>query len=342
MRKWFLLFLIIPLIVVSGCKQKEYKLIYVKETWNTKKEGSEKNQYKIGIVPKLVNIPYFTAVEEGAKEAGKKLGVEVIFSGPPVADSTQQIKIIEELIADKVDVLAVSANDPVTLIPILLEAQQEGIKVITWDSDVEQRGREFFVNMVDPETLGRHLMDTLAWNSMEEGSYAIITGSKSASNLNEWMNWIQVQQKENYPNMKLVKIAESDDDPQKAYVEAKKILHAYPNIKGIIGGSSVGPPAIARAVKETGKSGKVAVVGLSSPNSMNEYLKDGSAQVITLWSPKKLGYLTVSVAVNLLNGNPPSDRQDIEGVGKIRTKGDMVIMGEPVDFTKENVDQYDF
>lgn len=75
---------------------------------------------------------------------------------------------------------------------------------------------------------------------------------------------------------------------------------------------------------------------------MNDYLKDGSAQIITLWSPKKLGYLTVAIANNLNEGIYPYDKQEIAGVGKIQLLGEMVIMGEPIDFTKENVDQYDF
>ncbi|HZH58929.1 MAG TPA: autoinducer 2 ABC transporter substrate-binding protein, partial [Metabacillus sp.] len=86
----------------------------------------------------------------------------------------------------------------------------------------------------------------------------------------------------------------------------------------------------------------IAVVGLSSPNPMNEYLKDGSAQIITLWSPKKLGYLTVALSKNIIIGSLPYDNQEIPGVGKIRMIDDVVIMGEPIDFTKENVDQYDF
>jgi len=71
-------------------------------------------------------------------------------------------------------------------------------------------------------------------------------------------------------------------------------------------------------------------------------LKEDFAQVVTLWSPKKLGYLTVALANNLVEGTTPYDRQQIPEVGKISVIDDMVIMGEPIDFTKENVDQYDF
>lgn len=331
------------LVFVSGCSKKgEFEIVYSKGDLEGKSENTEQRQYTIAVVPKLVNIPYFNAVEEGAIEAGEELGVQVIYKGPTVADSRQQIKIIEDLIAQKVDVIAVSANDPDKLVPVMKRAQRANIKVITWDSDTHSSSRQFFINMVNPETLGRHLMDTLAWNIDEKGEFAIITGSESAANLNVWLNWIKVQQREYYPNMKLVETVASDDDPHKAYTLAKELLSKYPHLKGIVGNSSVGPPAAAQAVKEENKIGSVAVVGLSTPNPMNEYLKIGAAQVVTLWSPKKLGYLTVALATNLLNGTEPYHQQEVPKVGRISVLDDMIIMGEPIDFTKENVDQYDF
>jgi len=341
-------FQVLMLLFVSGCNfgatnNNEYKVLYTNEPSQQDDEKQQPSDYTVAIIPKVINIPYFNAVEEGAMEAGKDLGVKVIYKGPTIADSEHQIKIIDELIQnEEVDVIAVSANDPEKLVPVLKKAQNHQIKVITWDADTMPEARDFFINMVNPETLGRHLMDTLAWNVDEQGEFAIMTGANSASNLNEWLKWIKQHQKEYYPNMKLVEIAATDDDPNKAYLIAKQLIKDYPNLKGIIGNSSVGPPAAAQAVKETGKAGSIAVVGLSPPNPMNEYLKDGSAQIITLWSPKKLGYLTVALSKNIVTGSYPYDNQEIPGVGKIRRIDDVVIMGEPIDFTKENVDQYDF
>ncbi|MCD9020700.1 autoinducer 2 ABC transporter substrate-binding protein [Cohnella sp. NL03-T5] len=306
------------------------------------KSSRPEKKIKIGLVPKGIGIDYFNYAAQGAMEAGKSLGIDIIFSGPPTADADLQIETVEGLIEQKVDLIAISANDPVKLVPVLQKARERGIKVITWDADTEPQGRQFFVNMVEPEVLGRHLLDTLALSMGEKGNYAIMTGSFAAANLNEWLKWIRIQQKEYYPDLKLVATVATDDDHGKAYDVAKKLLADYPNLNGILGNSSVGPPGAAKAVKEAGKSGKVKVVGLSNPNLMRSYLHEGSAQVATLWSPKKLGFLTIMLAYHYLNGEMPVDGQEIDGVGNIRVNGDMVIMGEPLDFTTDNVDQYDF
>ncbi|RKP53229.1 autoinducer 2 ABC transporter substrate-binding protein [Cohnella endophytica] len=343
-------------LLATSCQArsaKPYELIYSMDKEKGQPTGQAQPQpsetsgpakkFKIAFVPKGTELnDYFAYAVEGAQEAGRSLGVDVIVAGSKTADADLQIESLKKLIADKVDLIAISANDPVKLVPVLREAMNQGIKVITWDADTEPEGRTFFVNMVDPEVLGRHLLDTLALAMGEKGNYAIMTGSFSAANLNEWLKWIHVQQKEYYPDLHLVATVANDDDKEKAYDVAKQLLTDYPSLDGILGNSSVGPPGAAKAVREAGKAGKVKVVGLSNPNLMRPFLHDGSAQIATLWSPKKLGYLTIVLAIDYLNGRKPADGQEVEGVGNIRVNGDMVIMGEPLDFTPDNVDQYDF
>ncbi|MFC0216284.1 autoinducer 2 ABC transporter substrate-binding protein [Paenibacillus chartarius] len=303
-------------------------------------EGME--SYTIGIVPKAMENPYFNAAYDGAREAAADLGMKVVFRGPQTADADQQVKVIEGLIASGVDLLAVSANDPARLVPVLKQAKAQGIKVITWDSDTLPEARAFFINMVDSETLGRHLMDTMASHIPENSEFAILTGALSASNLNEWIQWIRKQREEFYPDKKLVAVVPTDDVPQEAYEAAKRLLEEHPHLAGIIGNSSIATPAAAQAVKEAGKAGAIQVVGLSTPLLIGSYLQDGSAQMATLWSPKRLGYLTVALAKQYLDGHLPYNGEAVYNVGNIRVSGDKVIMGAPLDFTKQNVGQYDF
>ncbi|PWW07302.1 monosaccharide ABC transporter substrate-binding protein (CUT2 family) [Paenibacillus cellulosilyticus] len=338
------------MIIVSACSSGSgtpYRIVYSMDTQQTTSEAVpdsslQDQRYSVAIIPKGTEIDYFTVAAEGAQEAANDLDIDVMFEGPKTADVSGQIEVIDSMIQRHVDLIAVSANDPEALIPVLEKARQAGIKVISWDADADPQVRDFYVNMVDPETLGRHLMDTLANAMGEKGNFAILTGAISASNLSDWLKWIQVQHKAYYPEMNLVKVVATDDNLTKAGEVAKQLLAEHPELNGIIGNSSVGFLSAANAVKDAGKAGAVKVVGLSNPNFTRSYLNEGTVQMATLWSPKKLGYLTVVLANNLLNGVRPADGQDIPKVGKIRVVGDMVIMGEPLDFSKENVNQYDF
>ncbi|WP_230986969.1 substrate-binding domain-containing protein [Cohnella fermenti] len=238
------------LLLVSACGSNgaagSYKVIYELESPSATDEGdglaaNPAPHYRIGVVPKLNNT-YFDVVKQGAQEAAWDIDVELLYEAPASADPDDQIEVIRGLMGKNVDAIAVSANDPDELVPVLEEAKSQGIKIVTWDSDAAPEAREFFVNMVDPETLGRHLLDTLAWSMGEKGDFAILTGSLAAANLNEWIGWIKKQQEEYYPNLHLLEIVPTEDDPDKAYEAAKSLLAKYPGLDGIIGNSSVGPP----------------------------------------------------------------------------------------------------
>src|SRR6266404_8936915 len=92
---------------------------------------------KIALVVKALGIGFFEAANKGAQEAAKELGdVEIIYTGPTNTTAEGQIEVINTLIAQKVDPIAISANDKDALVPVLKKAMQRGIKVISWDSGV--------------------------------------------------------------------------------------------------------------------------------------------------------------------------------------------------------------
>ncbi len=101
--------------------------------------------------------------------------------------------------------------------------------------------------------------------------------------------------------------------------------------------STVAPLGAAQAIEDS-----VALVGTALPTDSLPFLENGSLKVATLWDPEKLGYLTVSLAKDLAEGNLPTDGQDIPNVGQIEVRDQTVIMGPPTDFTAENAGDYDF
>ncbi|MCL6443499.1 MAG: autoinducer 2 ABC transporter substrate-binding protein [Alicyclobacillus sp.] len=298
----------------------------------------------IALVPKLVGIPYFNASQEGAEKAGKDLGVNVIYTGPTQADSAAQVKVVEDLIAKHVDVIAVAPDDPAAIQPVLQKAKQAGIKVMDWDTpagDISQ----ISVHQIDDEVYGRHIADLLAEKMGGKGDYAIITGGLSAANLNAWIDAAEKEMKEKYPNMHLVtNPVPSDEKQQVAHQKALDLLKAYPTLKGFMTFSTPAPLGAAQAIEDQHLIGKVFDVGTALPKDSAPFLKDGSLSVATLWDPAKLGYLTVYLAKDLASGKMPTDGEDIPNVGKIQVKpdGKTVIMGPPTDFTKDNVDQFNF
>lgn len=300
----------------------------------------------IVVMPKLVGIPYFNASETGAIEAGKELGIEVIYTGPTQGDAAQQVTMIEDLLIKGIDALAIAPNDPDAVSPALQKAIQENVLVVDWDTPASGDDVKYSIHQIDDQKFGEIIWDKLVEAmGTEEGEYAIVTGYLTAANLNTWIKAGTDYAATRYPNLKLVTDpVASDESAQEAYTQTLALLAAYPNLKGIVGVSTPAPIGAAMAVQEKGLQDKVAVVGSSMPKDSAPYLKDGSLDFGILWDPGMLGKLTVYVAHYELNGTPITNGMEIPGVGAITVweDGKTIIMGDPSVWTAENVDQFDF
>jgi ABC-type sugar transport system substrate-binding protein len=244
-----------------------------------------------------------------------------------------------------VDVIVAACENKDSLSTALRKARQAGIKIVTYDADAQTDARSYFVNQATAQGIGETLIDTTAEHTAAEGEFAIITGTLTSANLNEWIDAIKVRHAEKYPNMKLVGIRPCDDQKDKAQQEASNLLSANPNLKAIVAVCSPGVPGAAEAVKQAGKTGAVKVVGLGLPSENRAYVKDGVTQAVILWSPEDLGYLAVQAGVALAKGELAEKNVKTFAAGKLgelKIEGDSIILGKPIAFDQGNINDYDF
>jgi ABC-type sugar transport system substrate-binding protein len=176
-----------------------------------------------------------------------------------------------------------------------------------------------------------------------KGELAIVTGTLSAANQNEWIKFIKQRLAEKYPNITLAVIRPSDDDRDKAFAETQTILKVYPNVKVIMGIATPAVPGAAEAVKQSGRS-DVKVTGLTLPNLAKPYIHGGTVESIVLWNTGNLGYLTVYAADAMSKGalKPGASAMQAGRLGRIEIAGDQILLGAPFIFNKTNIDQFNF
>src|SRR5437868_9565385 len=111
-------------------------------------QASESNSkpLTVAMMPKSKGNAYFISCKKGAEIAAKELGVKLLWDGPTDPDPARQNEIVETWITRGVDVIAVAVENRAGISTSLRKARQNGIKVITWDSDAEPDAREFLVN----------------------------------------------------------------------------------------------------------------------------------------------------------------------------------------------------
>ncbi|HZM88693.1 MAG TPA: substrate-binding domain-containing protein [Blastocatellia bacterium] len=297
----------------------------------------------IAMMPKAKGDPYFISCKQGAEDAAKELGVELLWDGPTDLDPAKQNEVIEAWITIGVDVIAVSVENEVAVSTVLQKAREKGIKVVTWDADAQDNARDFFINQATPQGIGYTLTDEAARILNSKGELAIITASLSAANQNEWIKHIKARLAEKYPDMKLVAIQPSDGDRDRAFAETQTVLKVHPNVKLIMAIAAPAVPGAAEAVKQSRRA-DVKVTGLSLPNMCKPYVHDGIIESIVLWNTLDLGYLTVYASRALSEGQlKPGDQSIAAGrLGKVEVQKDEVRLGAPFIFNKSNIDGFDF
>jgi simple sugar transport system substrate-binding protein len=271
---------------------------------------------QVPVVVKIAGIPWFTAMEKGIKEAAKDTGLNASMVGPTTADPAQQVRLVEDLVAKNVKVIAVVPNDAKALEPVFKRAQAAGIPIITHESP-DQQGNTWDIEMIDNQQFGELYMKKLAEYMGEEGEYMVVVGGLTVPLHNAWADFAIAYQKEHYPKMKLVAdrfgVGESLD-------ETKRVTHdmilAHPSLKGVLIYGSSGVVGGAQAVKEAGKKDQIAVIGTCSPSQARKYIMDGIIRESYIWNPVEAGKAIVNLAKLVADGTPIVDGMDFPGLGK--------------------------
>lgn len=299
------------------------------------------------LVPKNLGNPYFDTANVGAQEAAKELGVTVTYQGSATADATQQIQLLNSLLAQKVGGLAISANDADALVPVGKQAIDSGIPVVTWDSAIAPGGRTVHINQANAADIASTQIKMASDLAGGAGKIAILSATSTAPNQNEWIGLMKEElKKADYAKLELVETVYGDDQDEKSYTEAQALFKKYPDLKVIIAPTTVGIASSARAVQDANLVGKVFVTGLGTPNQMRDYVKSGAAPQFALWNPGDLGYLAIqtlnAIATGKIKGQP-GDKFTAGRLGDYTIAADgTILLGKPTVFSKDNIDQFKF
>jgi rhamnose transport system substrate-binding protein len=303
-------------------------------------------ELRVAMVVKNLGNGFFEAARDGGMEAAKQLGgVKVIYTGPTTPTAEGQIEIISTLIAQNVDAIVISANDPDALVPICKRAMSRGITVLSFDSGVAKAGRIFHINPSSPDLIGEKQIEMVSKTLGGKGEIAILSATAQATNQNTWIKVMKkVLAKPAYKGLKLVDVVYGDDQSDKSYREAIGLLRKHPGLKAIIAPTTVGITASAKAVTDQKLVGKVFVTGLGLPSEMAGHVHSGAVDTFAIWNPVDLGYTAVYAAHQVRTKKATGKAGSTVPIGRM---GKLTIdqsgetaMAQPFVFDKSNVDKF--
>lgn len=287
-------------------------------------------KYVFALVPKNTNNPFFDQARDGCKKAEKESNgaFECLYIGPDEhGGGDEEVQVVADLIAKKVDGIAVSPSNAAAMGHELVEAKKAGIPVLTFDADLlpaDKGLRLAFVGTHNYE-IGVNLAKMVQKIKPHGGTICIQSGGAAAANHNERMQGIRDTlagrpMTGDAPGARLNgengwKEADgcplyTNDDFTVALQQLQDILGKYPNLDAFVptGGFAefLGQAYKTTAAKFKDKiaSGALAMPVADTLDVQIEELKMGLASGNVGQRPFDMGYKAMKFLYDIKQGKP--------------------------------------
>jgi ABC-type sugar transport system substrate-binding protein len=255
--------------------------------------------YVLGMKGPGAGNPFWAAVESGATEKGKELGVDVVVLAPPAESDVQaQITQIEDQITKGADGIALAPTDPNALAPVVDAAKAKGIPVVFVDTKGINDGVTFIGTNNE---MGAKLAADFICSKIAKGSevailQGIITQSTGQARANGAKTGLDGC------GLKVVAEQTAEWDRAKGQAVTENILTGNPNIKAIFASNDNMALGAVEALKAAGKLQDVMVVGFDANPDAAASILAGEMTASVAQAPKNMGAFGVQSLVKLKKG----------------------------------------
>jgi ribose transport system substrate-binding protein len=243
--------------------------------------------------------PFWAAVEAGAQEKAKELGVDLVVLAPPEESDVQsQISQVEDQLAKNIDALAIAPTDPNALAPIVDKAKAAGVGVVFIDT----KGINDGVTFIGPNNeAGAALAADFICKSIEKGSDVAIlqgiitqsTGQARADGSKKGLTDC---------GMNVVAEQPADWDTAKAQTAMENIITGNPNLKAVFASNDNMALGAVQALKAASILDKVMVVGFDANPNAAESILAGEMTATIAQNPMNMGRFGVENALKVKKG----------------------------------------
>lgn len=241
----------------------------------------------------------------GVEQAAAEFGVDVAMVGPVGANAEEQVAELENLIEAGVDGLAISSVSTDALAPIINRALEQGIPVVTYNTDNPTSNRLAFAGQ-DLVQSGREAGQLMGEVLGGEGRVIITTLDAAA----QWSLDRERGAREalaEFPGIEVVTTVNTGTEPQQIYGSIENALLANPDVDGILSLECCSTPAAGEYVSRNRLEGEVAVVGFDLLPQTVELVQEGVVSATIDQAPDRQSFEAVRMLLDVLEGTAVSD-----------------------------------
>lgn len=281
---------------------------------------------KVALVMKSLANEFFQTMEEGAKAHQKANAKDYTLIANGIkdeTDTTAQIKIIQQMINEKVDAIVLAPADSKALVPVVKEAVDKGVLVVNIDNKLDDGAlgeKGLTVPFVGPDNRkGAKLVgDYLAKQLKAGDKVGILEGVSTTFNAQQRTAGFQDAMKAVGANV--VGVQSGQWEMEKGNTVASAMLREHPDMKALLCGNDNMALGAVAAVKTAGKTGKVLVVGYDNINAVKPLLKDGKLLATADQYAAKQAVFGIEAALKAIKAKTP--QKDMPGT--VETQVDLV------------------
>lgn len=263
---------------------------------------------EIGLVMKTLTNPFFVEMEKGARRAEKELGVNLtVKTAAQETSIEQQIQLVEDLIAAKVNAIVIAPGDSQRLVPALKKAHDAGIRIVNIDNRldpeaVQQAGLAPvpFVS-VDNEAGAFKVGQYLAQGVTVPTEAAILEGIRSADNAKQRAAGARRGLAQN-PNIQLVASETANWKIDEAYAVTRQLFNQHPRIKLLVASNDVMAIGALKYLQESRRKG-VKVAGFDALDEALAEIRSKRLAATVDQQAGEQGYQGVALALRLTQGS---------------------------------------
>ena len=282
------------------------------------------DKFVVGLSPKALTSPFWIRVTESAKKFAKENDIKLLIVAPPSETAVmEQVNLLEDLIQQKVNLIAMGPTDPLGVVPVLQGAVDAGIPVVILDAQTPLPGLES-ISLIGADNIaaGRVIGEYAAKLLNGKGNLVVIEGI-AGNNTGEERKLGFGEIVAKHEGMKIIASQPGNWERALGMNVMENILQSNPNVDFVFACSDEMALGAAMAVEAAGK--KIPIIGVDGNKDAVIAVKEGSLEATVAQDPEKIGeYLIKEVAVKLRDGKPVEK--------KLSTDFQLI--------TKENADQF--
>ncbi len=269
------------------------------------------DSFSVTLIPGLTTDAFYITMRKGAEAAAEKMGVDFSFQGAPNFNPTEQIPVLEAVIAQGPDAILIAPTDKTQLIEPLRQAVNAGILVLTVDTFIDdgsyQDGSgagDFPLSLISSDNVlggrmaGRALCDAIGGS----GKVFVSNVNPGISTTDQREEGFKLEMAASCPGAEVLDTQFNENDSAIAATQLQAVLAREPDLAGVFGANLFSAIGTADGVRAAGKSGEIPVATFDAPQRIVEDLKSGLVNIAIAQHPAEIGWFGVAAAVAALSG----------------------------------------